>query len=671
MSDGASPNGTPTRQQIISSLSKFGRTATADVDLSDAEQAERDEMRQARRKRTASMAREGGAAEVNFATHRPQDPMFYWRQNNIPYNVWKEQEGQYDETQPHQFPELAKARQYSRILYATHPVIGSAIDIFTKWPLQGMEMQVKDTEIKSFYEDLFFDGLDYESFLIDVGRDYWTEGEAMPFAQFNELLGIWESDEVLTPDDVWVMPNLFSSEPRYEMRLPEEIRRIIRDRSPIKEYERLVANYPEMAKMGEYDRLDVSPVLLKQLKFNLVTRHVRGVPILLRAFRAVFQEEMLNAAQDAVASRLYTPLILTKLGATASDLGTQQPWIPDPSDIAAFEEAVDIALAGDFRMITHHFAVSMQPVFGRETMPRLDGDFDRLTERILQTFGLSKTMLSGASGGGGRQTYAADALNRDLISQLLSTYQKVIQKFVRDRMLVVAEAQEHYDYEMKGGKRIPIMEEHLEVQPDGSQRVVERPKLLVPDLNIQSTSMKDDATFRQFIEALVAAGVPISDQTRLVNVPIDLDDERDRTIDEQVSKAVAAQEARRQTYMALKADNLPIPQDLIDDFEPHAQDETGDSATPATREPDTEEALPNVAVDQPADDVTLVPTEDEMALSGQPGEPPSGEDKKVLTLPRNKTRPEESDEQRASMPRASALQTKSPEHRRQHDEDDD
>ena len=277
------------------------------------------------------------------------------------------------------------ASKNCRLLYILHPVIGSCVDIFSKYPLTGMEVSCpKDTKIADFYGDLFLNQLDYEDFLIDVGREYWTVGEAWPFGTFSELLGVWEDDELLQPDDIKVIRSPFLREPRFEMRLPEHIRKILSERKPQLEYNQLINSFPEMATMPLGDLVSdedtrawmpVSNMLLTQLRFKGDTFHDRGVPILLRAFRSVMQEEMLNAAQDAIASRLYTPLILAKLGASATDLGTQVPWIPTPGDLDNFNEALNAALAADFRVMVHHFAVSMENVFGRENVPDLSADF--------------------------------------------------------------------------------------------------------------------------------------------------------------------------------------------------------------------------------------------------------------------------------------------------------
>lgn len=616
-------------EEVLQKFSAFGRGGDEDSEVSEMRKNRRINMRTAS---AATVARGRGGASISFATQRPRDPMFYWKNNNLPF----------DWTKPE---ELLKIREFSRIIYATHPVIGSAIDIFAKYPLTGMELQCKDDALTDFYTTLFFDELNYEEFLVDIGREYWMVGEVWPLGSFNETLGVWDDDELINPDDVDVIRSPFLREPRFEMRLPEVLRDIIQNREPHWEFEMLMRGYPELKNfINEEARMPVSNVLLKQIKFKLDYFSPRGLPILLRAFRAIMQEEMLNAAQDAVADRLYTPLILTKLGASANDLGISQPWIPSEGDISDFEEALDAALAGDFRMLTYHFAVDIQTVFGRENMPRMEADFDRLTDRMLQVFGLSKTMLSGAQQG---TTYASDAINRDLISQLLSHYQKIIQSFFHERALVVAEAQEHYDYEERGGKRYVIMEEVLEVDEEtGEERIVEQPKLLVPELKLKAMTMKDEQDLRQFIEALRASGVPISMKTRLMNAPVDLEDEIQRVRDEQIEQAVEAQETRKATYLALRNAGLPIPDDLRDDFEPKASQEGGDTKA-------EEQPVPTIGIVEPADTMGLMPTAEDVDPEGA-GIPDEGGGS-VVTLPRNRmnerTRPAESDEQRATMPK--------------------
>lgn len=594
------------------------------------------------------MGRQGGGSSINYATGKPDDPMFYWQQNNLPYRVWEPKE-------------LEKLRAYCRLLYLTHPVLASAIDIYSKYPLTGMELTDSDPALVDFYSTQFFDGLHYDTtFLKQLGREYWTAGEAWPLGSFNDVLGVWEADELLNADSVEVHRSPFLREPYFYIKLPEHIRKVLTERKPVWEYETLVRDHPELLRFATDEKamMPVSSILLRQSKFDADTFNPRGIPILLRGLRAVVQEEKLNAAQDAVADRLYTPLVLAKLGASASDLGTNSPWIPTDGDLEEFEIMLDAALSADFRVITYNFAVEMDTVFGREVMPDFNSDFERLTDRQLQIFGLSRTMLTGAGAG---ETYAADAINRDLVTQLLTDYQDgVIKQHYKDRALVVAEAQGHFAYETRGGTKYPVMEEAVEVDPvTGDYIIIEQPKLKIPEMRIKAMNFSDEKEQRAFIEALRESGIPISMKRRLTNCPIDLEDEMEAVAEETVALALAKARQDLDTYKALRNEGLPIPPELRAMFEPKAtgaEDGTGNPhAATEGAEANDGPAAPLLGEDDPA---RLTRSEEDLAAAGADGEAGDG---KPAYRPRNwmqdkvqRSRPPESDEQRGTMPKKTA-----------------
>src|SRR5580698_10485646 len=113
----------------------------------DSQAAELLEMRKnrkvsARLSRTASGSG-GGFSDIQFATGRPRDPLFYWRQNNLPYDFSQNEE-------------LAKVRAFCRLLYQTDPIVGSCVDIFSKFPTMGDHLECKDSRLEDFYGNLFF-----------------------------------------------------------------------------------------------------------------------------------------------------------------------------------------------------------------------------------------------------------------------------------------------------------------------------------------------------------------------------------------------------------------------------------------------------------------------------------------------------------------------------------
>jgi hypothetical protein len=490
----------------------------------------------------------GSMGDVSAAIPRFYDPMEYWDLSGLPFNMQ-------DEGHRH------KLHKWMRLYYATHPIIPTLVDIFTRFPLAGLELYSKDKKLTQFYEDLFLDNhrLNYEDFLVALGREYWLVGEVFPLGSFNETLGVWEREELLNPEDIVIERVPMMGATYLKIKPPEHMIRLVKSHSPPKEYKLLMDSMPELVPyLLRGEPFPVSDVLLKHIPFKLTDFDDHGTPILLRALRTLMHEEKLLASQDAIAERLYSPLILAKLG--VQDLGgTQGPWIPGPDALEGLRDDMDIALSSDFRLLVHHFGLDISNVFGREQMPDLGNDFDRIERRLMQVFGVNPALLSG---GDNAQPYASSALQAEFMSQMLSTYQRFLKEHYKARALVVAEAQEHWEYDKRGNTRVPVMEEVIEFDEDGNAYIEQRHKLMVPEMEMASLDMRDEATERQFLMALRQMGVPISDERLMVNVGFEWEDSLDELSEEAIQKTVAQQMAKLQTYKIMLQSGLPIPPDL-------------------------------------------------------------------------------------------------------------
>jgi len=480
------------------------------------------------------------------AIPRFYDPLEFWDLNGLPWNIA-------DEGHRH------KLHKWLRLYYATHYLVPILIDIFTRFPLVGMDLDCKDKKLERFYEDLFLDQLDYPEFLVSLGREYWTVGEAFPLGSFDEDLGIWEREELLNPEDVVIENFPLLGSRQMKIVPPDYLKKLAQTKSPAKEFAQLEMNYPEIIPyLRRNEHIPISDVLLKQVANTLTDWDDHGTPILLRGLRTLIHEEKLLASQDAIAERLYSPLILARLG--IMDLGDGQgPGAPGPEELDAFRDDMDIALSSDFRLLVHHFGLEVENVFGREQMPRLGDDFDRIERRIMQIFGVNPSLLSAGSSS---QPYASSALQAEFLNQILRTFQGYLKKHYMDRAYVVAEAQEHWEYEKRGLHRVPVMEEVVEYDEEGNKHIVTKHKLLIPDLEFQTLDLRDEATQRQFFQSLRAMGLPIPDQKLMIGVKHDIRELVDEYNEELMYKTINQQQAKVETWKALDRANLPIPPDL-------------------------------------------------------------------------------------------------------------
>lgn len=543
-----------------------GRYAAQESSYSQAAMENRKQMRAMNNRRNKEgYIRTASGANMQIALPKQRQPMGTLGEQGVPFNVEDEEE-------------LKEIRRWCRLFYATHDLVPLLIDIYSKFPVVGLEFDSKDPLIKKFYEEMFLGpDLDYLSFLPDqFAREYFTVGEVSSLGHFNETLGVWSSEEILNPDMLRVSRGLFVQRDRVQLMVKEMVENLRQgpmaaggsmdatNETPSeklqrnREYQELVKNYPEIIQAAaQDDGLDISEALLSRVVNKPNAFATRGTPHLLRSFRTLMQEESLNAAQQAVADRLYSPLVLATLG--SPDLGDGTPWLPSQEELDDARDDFQAALSADFRLIVHNFGLTVENVFGRESVPNLDADFERVERKILQAWGIGEDLISGGSGG----AYASSALNREFVTQMMVSFQNKLRRHIEQRAEVVAEAQGHYDYDLKGGRRIPIYRDILETDPEtGEQYIRKAPKLLIPEVKFSTLNLRDESQERAFIAQLKAMGVPVSDKTMSVNIDMEFEQELERQGDESVNKLMATAQAMRKVQILCDEQNLPYPPEL-------------------------------------------------------------------------------------------------------------
>ena len=95
-----------------------------------------------------------GGSNMQIALPKVRQPLGSLADKGIPYNVEDEEQ-------------LKDIRRWSRLFYATHDLVPLLIDIYSKFPVVGMEFASKDPLIQKFYEDMFLGDLNYMEFLPD------------------------------------------------------------------------------------------------------------------------------------------------------------------------------------------------------------------------------------------------------------------------------------------------------------------------------------------------------------------------------------------------------------------------------------------------------------------------------------------------------------------------
>jgi len=611
-----------------------------------------------RRSRMASLQRLG--SDMQIAMPKLRTPMGTLADQNIPHDIEDEEQ-------------LSIARAWARLFYATHDLVPLLVDIYSRFPVTGLEFESDDPEIEDVYSRMFLDDLDYQDFLPNsIMREFFIAGECTTLAYFDERLGTWAREEVLDPDRLRVSKSLFVEQERVQLLTKDLVESL---RNPPKgvgtesksqqmqrmwELKTLQQHHPEIVEAAtQDDGLDISEGLWSRLVNRVSPWDKRGVPPLMRSFRTLLMEESLHSAQNAIADRLYSPFILATLG--IENMGDGEGWIPTRDDLNDLRDDMQTALMADFKLMVHHMGLKIENVFGREAMPRFDQDYDRVDMKLMQAWGIGQALIMGGTAAAG--TYASSALNREVVELNMKDAQRKASKHIYKRMEVVAEAQRHYAYEKKGPLRIPVWREVVRLNEEtGEEEVVRCPKLLMPKIRFASLNLRDEQTERQFYADLKAMGAPISDKTMALNLDIDFDRETSRNADETVDKLVAQAEAMAKAKQIIDAKNrelpvekqLPYPPDMVN-YLAQTLILRQQLAAAEMAEGQAEMLEQQADAMSPAGQLGILPgPASAMPMGADPmmggAEPPA--ENTPAERPRNWARPQESDEMRAGAPRA-------------------
>ena len=438
-----------------------------------------------------------------------------------------------------------------RNIAKTHAVANACVSIYSRFPVQGLKLQHKDPEFERFYTELFLEDLDFENFLIDIGKSFWVDGTVFVYGNWSDSLGLWVGEDLLDPLTMDIRRVPFASEDSVYLIPQDELKEIARGQSP--EGVLFRQRFPEMADaINKGEDIPISNDRVIVLANKDRPSDLWGTPQMLRAWNTFRLEDRMNSAMQATADRMYAPLVMFNVGGTLPD-GT--PMIPSAAMLSAFRDNLDAALASDFRMIVTHSGVTSQEVIRRDTMNSFKLDMDMYDAKVLLAYGLSESILKPQSG-----TYATSAMELQVATQLMSSYQKMLVSVYNKQAAFVAEAHEHY--ETDGGE---IVTERREVWDEETESYVVKdvPKLSYPRMSFDVINFRDEQKEREFRMALRNAGVPISDNDIAIGVDIDLKDSEEKYQEEQIRKKVLESERETAIMNATMKKGNVVPPDTL------------------------------------------------------------------------------------------------------------
>jgi hypothetical protein len=393
--------------------------------------------------------------------------------------------------------------EWCRHFYRTEPIVATALDMHTEYPISNFNNICPDVAIKDFFDYMAFDRLDMTSLLLDIGLEYWKIGDVFPFGQLNESEGMWDKFAILNPDYIDIKSNVLAGEPSIEL-LPDEQIRAIVESGPSGTYGDIYRQLPEdvirSVKMGKNIHLDNR--LVSHISHKASQYESWGTPILMRCFKTLIYKDKLRQAQDAIATRHIMPLRVAKIGSPGEPM-------PSQDDIDSFRDTLLDADQDPNYFIVYHYGLQFDYVGSSGKILPLNQEFDFIQKELMNGLGITQALLNGDGA-----TYANAQVGMDALARRYMSYRLRLENWIKQKVYKpIAEIQGFY-------KPIPS-------EINGGYRMANRKdrQLMIPDIRWDEQDLTSNQSVMNFVQQLQGKGL-VSMSTVLPMLGLDPDTEK-------------------------------------------------------------------------------------------------------------------------------------------------
>ena len=454
--------------------------------------------------------------------------------------------------------------EWCRHFYRTEPIVATALDLHTEFPISDLNNVCSDPYIKKFFDYLAFEKLDMVNLLLEIGLEYWKLGDVFPFGQFNESEGLWEGFTLLNPDYVNVNASIFAKEQQIELIPDDQVTNIIAG-GPSGQFGDLYRQFPEdiviAVKQGKNISLDSR--LVSHIAHKASPYESWGLPLMMRCFKTLIYKDKLRQAQDAIANRHIMPLRVAKIGTPGEPMPTQD-------DIDAFR---DILAAGEDDpnfFLVYHYGLSFDYVGSTGKILPLNTEFDFIQNELMTGLGITQAMLNGDG-----STYSTAQVGAEALARRYASYRLRLESWIRKKVYrPISEVQGFY--KPKNGTIAIKNMSPREIRRAVSNKEME---LIVPKLLWQQQDLTSNQTAMNFIQSLRDKGL-VSMTTVLPLLSLDpetekrnLENERGTVFDENAPKTGPLIQEGKPINNAFETG------DTIRENAPQREDNIEDSAT--------------------------------------------------------------------------------------------
>jgi len=394
---------------------------------------------------------------------------------------------------------------WNRVFYDTHPIVRNAINLHASYPISKINITCKNKKVQQFFMEMA-ERIDLYSVVYGAALEFWKMGEAFPYAELDENMGVWNRIAILNPDYVHVQKSVIGSHTMVSLRPDANLQRIINSTSPadlsMRKY--IPKHILDYVRKGQNIPLDVFNV--SHLKLLSSPYDIRGTSVIVSVYKDLMLYDKLRESKFAQADGMVNPLTLVKLTG-------DNDYRPTQADIEAFKNILEEAQYDkDFKIVTHGGVTIERAGFSGGVL-----DVAAVIEHIVTNL-YAGLMTPKALMDQEAATYASSSVGLEVLRQRYDIFRNMMKKWLERKVFApICEIQDFFEYK------------------DGEKR------LLVPSIDFNHMNLYDMADFITSVGQFVG-NKQVSMQTLHRSLGLSYEEERRRLREEMIDEQVFAKE---------------------------------------------------------------------------------------------------------------------------------
>ena len=394
---------------------------------------------------------------------------------------------------------------WNRVFYDTHPIVRNAINLHASFPISKINITCKNKKVQQFFMEMS-ERIDLYSVVYGAALEFWKMGEAFPYSELDESMGVWNRITILNPDYVHVKKSVIGNHTLVSLRPDANLLRIVNSTSPSdlnlkKHIPKHILSYVKKGQNIPLDAFNVSHLKLLSSPYD-----IRGTSIIVSVYKDLMLYDKLRESKFAQADGMVNPLTLVKLGGEGD-------YRPTQADIEAFKNVLEEAQYDkDFKIVTHAGVNIERAGFSGQTLD-VATDIEHIMTNLYAGLMTPKALMDQESA-----TYASSSVGLEVLRQRYDIFRNMMKKWLERKIFApICELQDFFEYK------------------DGEKR------LLVPTIDFNHMNLYDMADFIQSVGQFVG-NKQVSLQTLHRSLGLSYEEERRRIREEMIDEQIFAKE---------------------------------------------------------------------------------------------------------------------------------